>query len=113
MKITGYQKECDIWSAGVLLFTMIYGTMPFRGVTVREIKEKILAGKYILKESVSKEARKARARGLVTMGRIFQSYGSADAIKTIDFAQHMQQVGERMAEKVAEQNDREAAGQGS
>lgn len=57
IKIHGYTQECDIWSAGVLLYTMIYGTMPFRGITVREIKEKILAGKYILKDSVSKEAR--------------------------------------------------------
>ena len=50
------------------------------------------------------------------MGRIFQSYGSADALKTTDFAQHMQQVGERMAEKVAAEqaaeSEREAANSG-
>lgn len=31
--------------------------MPFRGVTVREIKEKVLAGKFLLKDTVSVEVR--------------------------------------------------------
>ena len=63
--------------------------------------------KVLHDQSVDKEARKARARGLVLMGKIFQAYGAPDALKTTDFAQHMQQVGERMAGKVAEQNERE------
>ena len=71
--------------------------------TLRHACNKVLSD-----QSVGKEARKSRARGLVVMGRVFQSYGSSDAIKSTDFAQHMQQVGERMAEKVAEQNEREA-----
>lgn len=52
-----YGKQCDIWSAGVLLFAMIYGTLPFKGASVREIKEKIVNGKFQLKETVSEEAR--------------------------------------------------------
>ena len=40
--VEGYGKECDVWSAGVLLYSLVYGVMPFRGVTVREIKEKII-----------------------------------------------------------------------
>jgi hypothetical protein len=59
-------------------------------------------------QSVEADARKARARGLVVMGRVFQAYGSADALKSTDFAQHMQQVGARMAEKVAEEHDKQA-----
>ena len=72
--------------------------------TLRRACNKVLSD-----QSVDKDARKARARGLVLMGRIFQSYGSADALKTTDFTAHMQQVGERMAQKVAEENDKQHA----
>ena len=70
--------------------------------TLRHACNKVLSD-----QSVEKETRKARARGLVVMGRVFQSYGSADALKQTDFAQHMQQTGERMAEKLQEERDKE------
>ena len=61
--ITGYDVSCDIWSAGVVLYALLYGQMPFRGVTVREIKEKIMAAgqlnainKVVLKDSISESA---------------------------------------------------------
>lgn len=69
--------------------------------TLRHACNKVLSD-----QSVSKEVRRARARALVIMGRVFCAYGSADALKTTDFQAHMQQVGERMAEKAAEANDR-------
>ena len=37
----GYGKEADIWSAGILLYSLVYGVLPYRGVTVKEIKTKI------------------------------------------------------------------------
>jgi len=43
-----------------LLYALVYGNMPYRGVTVREIKEKILAENnknLILKDGVSLEVR--------------------------------------------------------
>ena len=58
--------------------------------------------------SIDKDTRRDRARGLVIMGRVFQSYGSSDALQKMDFAQHVQQVGENMAQKMADERDKEA-----
>ena len=52
--------------------------------TLRHACNKVLSD-----QSVDKSLRKNRARGLVVMGRVFQTYGSADALKEINFASHM------------------------
>ena len=50
----GYGTACDIWSAGILLYALVYGQLPFRGVTVREIKEKIINKRVMmLKDGIS------------------------------------------------------------
>ena len=41
-----YGKECDMWSAGVILYMFIVGRPPFDGKTNREIMDKIKLGKY-------------------------------------------------------------------
>jgi len=47
----------DLWSAGVVLFAMLYGTVPFKAQTMDELHQVILKGKYLLKEDISIEAR--------------------------------------------------------
>ena len=53
----GYGTECDIWSAGILLYALVYGQLPFRGVTVKEIKTKVMNSKKEIKykDGVSEE----------------------------------------------------------
>ena len=53
----GYGLNVDVWSAGVVLFAMLYGTVPFKAQSMEELHSLILKGKYLLKEDVSEEAR--------------------------------------------------------
>lgn len=57
-EITGYSKKCDIWSAGVVMFAMLYGQLPFKGITTRDIKERIIDEKneIMFFDSCSREA---------------------------------------------------------
>ena len=42
-----YNKKCDIWSCGVLMYVLLSGHFPFFGKTEEEIRKKILSGKFI------------------------------------------------------------------
>ena len=56
-KRRGYGKECDIWSAGVTLYAMLFKRMPFRGSNVRETKDRVLRGTFPMLDHVSEEGR--------------------------------------------------------
>ena len=58
LKDEGYDGfEVDIWSAGVVLYAMLYGTVPFKATNMEELHRLILKGTYSLGEEISDEAK--------------------------------------------------------
>lgn len=43
-----YNRECDLWSCGVILYIMLCGTPPFNGPSDKHIKELVKKGVYNL-----------------------------------------------------------------
>ncbi len=76
----GYQGfAVDIWSAGVVLYAMLYGTVPFKANNMNELHAMIVKGKYTLKQGISEEARDLLRRMLecdpakrATIGNIYR-----------------------------------------
>lgn len=58
LKDKGYRGfGIDIWSAGVVLYAMLYGTVPFRAQNMNDLHDMIIKAKYTLKPEISEEAR--------------------------------------------------------
>ena len=47
----------DIWSAGVALYAVLYGTVPFKSNDIKELHKLIMKGKYTLKDDISEDAK--------------------------------------------------------
>ena len=54
----------DMWSVGVVLFAMLYGSVPFKANNMNELHSLIIKGKYTLKEDISADSREL-LRGLL------------------------------------------------
>lgn len=50
----GFQSDC--WSAGVVLYAMLYGTVPFKANNMQELQKQIMGVKTSFKNEVSEEA---------------------------------------------------------
>ena len=55
-----YNKQCDIWSCGVIMYVLLSGHFPFFGKTEEEIEKKILSGKFNFNKNFSKVSDKAK-----------------------------------------------------
>lgn len=54
----GYEGfAIDVWSAGVVLYAMLYGTVPFKANNMTELQKMIIKANYTLADGISKEAR--------------------------------------------------------
>lgn len=47
----------DIWSAGVVLYAMLYGTVPFKANNMNDLQKMIIKANYTLAEGISKEGK--------------------------------------------------------
>ncbi len=56
-----YDKKCDVWSAGVMLYILLSGYPPFNGRSTEKIMEKVLVGKFNMERqeftSISSDAK--------------------------------------------------------
>ena len=58
LKDNGYEGfAADVWSTGVALYAMLYGTVPFKANNMEDLHKIIIKGKYHLKEDISLSAR--------------------------------------------------------
>ncbi|CAK74200.1 unnamed protein product (macronuclear) [Paramecium tetraurelia] len=50
----GYDKKCDLWSCGVILYILLSGETPFPGQNTEEIEKMIISQKFNMKQKIWK-----------------------------------------------------------
>lgn len=46
-----YGPSADVWAAGIMLFTMLFGYSPFKGETEHQLFGKITKGKFVMPQT--------------------------------------------------------------